>query len=780
MARFYKHIILTVITLLLLCNYGFTQSVSINQPFKDTLLCKGGQFDISYTVTNSPGSFKPNNIFKVILSDILGNFNSFSPTIGQGYGNQSGTVTCTIPSVIQLGTGYRIRIQADSPGYVSPDNGVNIRISDYPTITSISDNTPICVGNTLNLAVTTSTPNTTFAWEGPGGYTSNIQNAVLNNATLSHNNVFTAKVTAWGCTATDTITPYIAPPPAKPIASTNSPVCEREDLGLASYSTSQGVTYLWEDDQGNALSGWDNFIVKNATPANSGLYIVTVQIGSCTAKDTVYAVVKPAPDTAAVSHNPPLCAGDTLLLTGSTSQANISSYNWTGPGGFMSSDKNPAVPNVPKSYEGEFRLVLKMNGCESLPSRMQVKIAAPIAVPEIIGDSTLCPGDTLQLTTKGGVGVYQWNGPNDFHLLGGAIFKTGIEAKHAGTYTLKISHNGCESKPVSINIEVPDIKKPNPTNNSPICEGEELQLGITETPGGTYSWTGPDNFTSTDAQPAISGIQFKHEGTYRITTNYKYCTEKGSTIVSVKPIPEITDISNNGPLCYGKQIQLNSEANINGSTYSWTGPDGFKSDMPNPTLVINEKRVGNYSLTVEHDGCVSTPVSTKVEMKEGPWEPSPSNNSLINEGQQLMLYAGDAKDGTTFLWEGPDNFTSTEKDPTILDASILHAGTYKVIATYNGCTATGSTLVNIRSHSKVSVKLYPNPNTGTFTISGIIPDNSEYKFVIIDLMEHIIHKGTISPTNKKFEQTIQLDDVPNGMYILQVGNKSYKFDVLKQ
>lgn len=771
----HKYYILTISVVLLLCNLGsYAQTVSINQPYKDTLLCRGGKFDLSYTVNTTTGSFKNNNIFKIVLSDFNGTFSTFSPVIGQGYGTNSNTVTCTIPTGTPPGTQYRIRIVADSPSYTSPDNGINIRVSYYPNITGITVNGPVCVGNTLNFGVTSTTLNVSYAWEGPGGYTSNIQNAILTNASLTHNNVFTAKVTAYGCTIEDTIRPIVSPPPAKPVANTNSPVCERGDLGFASHSTTPNVSYIWHDLSGTPLSNWDNFIIKNAKPSNSGMYIVTAKIGTCTAKDTIYGLVKPAPDTALLAYNAPLCAGDTLKLSSTPPQSGLI-YKWIGPGGFTSSIQNPIVPNVPKSYEGEYQLVLESNSCESLPSKMYVSIGATITILDIIGDTALCPGDTLALTTRGGAGIYQWKGPNDFNYFGGAIFRPNITAKDGGEYILTLSNNGCVSKPSKIFIDIPDIKKPIVSHNSPLCAGETLQFTIKETLGGTYTWTGVNNFSSTDAAPSIPNVQLIHAGSYSVTTNYRFCTENATANIAVKPLPVITDIGYNGPLCENELIQIHSSTNVPGTEYSWTGPGNFNSNIPNPSFSINSTTQGIYYLTITKDGCDGTPSSVTVDMIKGPRPPLPTNNSIIDEGQILRLFAGGRHTGTSFLWTGPDGFTSTDGDPVIEDATVVHAGTYKVVANYNGCTKTAETQVKVRSQSSISVELYPNPNDGKFTISGIISDNNTYKFTIANMLERVVHTGTITPTNKKFKQEIDVRFLPNGMYILQAGDKSLKF-----
>src|SRR5262245_44928774 len=41
-----------------------------------------------------------------------------------------------------------------------------------------------------------------------------------------------------------------------------------------------------------------------------------------------------------------------------------------------------------------------------------------------------------------------------------------------------------------------DFQSPTPTNNGPLCQGDQLNLFATTIPGATYQWSGPNGFTS--------------------------------------------------------------------------------------------------------------------------------------------------------------------------------------------------------------------------------------------------------------------------------------------
>lgn len=764
----------------LLCLKVSAQPVVINQPFNDTLQCVGGSFSVPYTVN---GSFKQNNIFRVVLSDINGNFTSSSPNIGFGYGDQSGIANCTLPTGLTLGVGYRVRIEADSPlfqsyTYISGDNSTDIRVSAYPVISNLTTNSPVCAGDSLKLSALSNAAGSKYQWTGPSNYADTGANTARLNAPLNATGTYHVTVTAKGCATTDTIAAVVSPPPVKPVATTNSPVCERGDLEMVSHTPTPGVTSSWEKINGNKISSFPNHIIKNVTPASSGTYVITVKIGNCVARDTIVAVIKPSPDTPKAQNNGPICEGDTLKLYGSNTTLGVT-YKWEGPSSFSSTDQLPVIPNVMLAHAGTYKLYSYKDGCISLPGTTEVKIGNSITIPEVIGDSLLCPGDTIELTTRGGSGIFKWILPNGSDYLGGAIFKPNADVGDAGTYLLTVTQNGCVSPPGKITIKIPDLKQPEPTNNTPICEGETLNISITPTSGGTYSWTGPNGFTSNGANPTLNDISLTDTGKYFITATLDYCTTTDSTTVMVNKIPKIIDINSNSPICYGGLIEVGATADDSAS-YSWTGPNGYTSTLQNPNITFGNAATGTYVVTATAKGCTSKPDSIDIELRDGPEVPMPSNNGPIKEGKQLELKAGDNKQGTSFAWTGPDGFTSTDQDPIIEQATILHAGLYTVSASFNGCERSAPTEVIIIGSGKVAVELYPNPNTGKFKIRGIVSDNVIQQVAVISLFQRVIYLGEVEPVNKKFEQEIDLGDIPSGDYYLTIGGKTIPFAVVRQ
>ncbi len=73
-------------------------------------------------------------------------------------------------------------------------------------------------------------------------------------------------------------------------------------------------------------------------------------------------------------------------------------------------------------------------------------------------------------------------------------------------------------------------------SNSPVNEGSAISLTSTSTGGTSYSWTGPNGFTSTTQNPTIASATATMAGTYTVTVlSSSTCTATATTVVLVTP-----------------------------------------------------------------------------------------------------------------------------------------------------------------------------------------------------------------------------------------------------
>ena len=172
-----------------------------------------------------------------------------------------------------------------------------------PAIVS-SSNSPICSGDTIKLYAPTAT-NATYAWSGPSGFSSILQNPVISNSTAANGGVYTVTITYSGspsCSSLYPVTVVINPLPTPSIVKSNDLNCAATTATLTA-SPASGVTYLWNTGETTSTKtanagGTYTVTVTNATtgckaPASisvsSTLTNPTVTItetdASCTAND---------------------------------------------------------------------------------------------------------------------------------------------------------------------------------------------------------------------------------------------------------------------------------------------------------------------------------------------------------------------------------------------------------------------------------------------------------------------------------------------------------------
>ena len=112
-------------------------------------------------------------------------------------------------------------------------------------------------------------------------------------------------------------------------------------------STLENEAYIYGNGQ---ISGnlFDNNGVSASYDAN----------GCPTATTNVVTVFSPNCGEIEISHNQPLCEGDTITFTAPVSD--FVTYDWQGPNGFSSSEANPVIPDITVDDSGIYSLLITL------------------------------------------------------------------------------------------------------------------------------------------------------------------------------------------------------------------------------------------------------------------------------------------------------------------------------------------------------------------------------------------------------------------------------------
>jgi large repetitive protein len=621
--------------------------------------------------------------------------------------NGSGTVI-----IGSLSTGIYSNITVTLAGCPSAAAGpITLSDPNPPATPTATANTPLCSGSTLTLGATT-IPGASYTWVGQNGFTSTQQNPSINNIITAAAGIYSVTVTVAGCSSgAGTVNVVIDSTPAVPTAGSNSPLCSGNDILLTANSATAGISYSWTGP-GGFTSNQQNPIISSATTAATGSYIVTATLGNCSSPRSLSITVNPTPVIGTSSASDPATCNSSsgsITLNGLAASTNYTvSYIKNGGVPTTVAIMSSAAGNVVIANLGAgtyTNVFVTLNGCSSAAvGPFTLADPNPPTQPVATANTPICSGNTLTLgasTTSPGTATYSWTGPNSFTSALQNPVINNISTAGTGTYNVTVTINGCTSAPSGVGVTVnPTPATPTAGSNSPVCTGNTLTLTSNSTTAGVnYSWTGPNSFSSSIQNPSISNVSAAAGGLYTVTTTLGLCSSSAGTTVAINPTPVIGGSSFTDPTTCASSTGtitltgLTANAIYNVSYVKNGGAPTIVNNVAanaSGNLVITGLTAGTYTnVFVILNGCPSSAVGLfTLSDPNPPATPTASSNSPICSGNTVSLNASSASSGTiTYSWTGPNGFTSTQQNPTILSATTAATGTYNVTATLNGCVS---------------------------------------------------------------------------------------------
>ncbi len=461
---------------------------------------------------------------------------------------------------------------------------------------------------------------------------------------------------------------------ATPLTISNSgPFCQGATIQLNSPSA---VSYTWSGPNG-FTSNLQNPNITNAQVVNAGVYTVTqTDISGCVNTATTNVIVNPSPSPIAGS-NSPICAGGTLSLTSS----GATTYTWSGPGAFTSTNQNPVITNISSTVVGVYTVtVSNAQGCVNTAT-VNVTVSTPIG--SATNSGPYCVGATISLATPVAT-TYTWSGPGTFtsNVQNPTIASSAVTM--AGTYTVTTTVGGCISTATTL-----VVVNPPPTivigSNNPVCAGGTLSL--TSSGATTYTWSGPGAFTSTNQNPLITNVSSTAAGVYTVTgSNAPGCVS--SATVNVTVTTPTTTATNAGPYCAGATISLTTPV---ATSYTWSGPGTFTSNVQNPSIASSAVTMaGTYTVSSNVAGCIST-ATTLVVVNPLPTIVTGSASTLNCTNLTSTLVANTS--GHTLVWNGGALVNAPNPQTVSLP------GNYTVTATNTISSCTSQSVVTVSQNT---------------------------------------------------------------------------------
>jgi GEVED domain/Secretion system C-terminal sorting domain len=728
----------------------------------------------TYTVTISPGTYTINDVAAWIDFNANGILNDGGEKLGEtdnmGAAPATTSFVFTVPVNALNGT-TRLRVRDMDHGGTNDMDPCAAQSAWGET----EDYTVTIVGGVDPFS---------YLWT-PSTFLNTTTNDTVNvNGITSTTEYFATVTAASGCFATDSITVTVNTLPTVVANASANPICAGDSLNL--YGSGAG-SYVW-----------NNSVIDSVTflPAVADTFIVIgTDSNGCVNTDSLILTINPLP-TVALSGNNLVCSGDSTMLTGTS--GGTSQWYLNG---------SPIVGATSNTYYATAAGVYNMtktnlNGCsDSAATGITVTVVLPPTVT-VSGNSAICNGDSTTLTASG-ANTYTWvNGPatasntvmptadstfwvvgldatatcsdsamfmvtvnptymipQNVHLCFGDSVTVGSNTYYnAGVYNDTMSTvNGCDS--IFITTVTIDTAILSSTQSVIICSGDSVVVGSSVyTTAGTYldtltSSLGCDSVVTTTVtlttpvttSQSVSvcfggsytiGLNtYTASGTYSDTlSNIGGCDSVVVTTLTVAPQITTSQTIN---ACNVDTVFVGSNAYTTSGVYV----DTLTSINGCDSIVTSNINFGGLNATVTTTNFGGTLVA------------SPSGLSY-----QWM----NCQDNTTIISATMQNYTPSAN------------GQFAVIVSdTSGCIDTSScvtvTTVDVEETIALNeMSVYPNPNSGLFTIAIPNADCNEMTIEVISIDGKVIYSNKFSNVSGTFTNEVDMTDAANGTYFLRV------------
>lgn len=553
-------------------------------------------------------------------------------------------------------------------GYVTINyqaGGINI---------SASNTGPYCAGQTISLSATAGA--TTYSWTGPNGFTSNLQNPTIPNATPLDSGTYTLNYTTPNCNGTAS-TLVVVNTPINPAFTQINPICHNGAVPALPGSSNNVPT---------AITGtWNPPTISSASPGTF-TYTFTSAAQFCANPATMNITILPN-ETPTFTQINPMCINSVPpVLPNPSTNATPYTGTWAPPTITTASAGTYTYTFTPTAGQCAVATTMDINILNyTYPTFQQI---GPLCQ---FTQGVQLPASSTNITPITG----NWSPAN-------------INTQQPGIFTYNFTPNPFQcSDTASMVIVINPLIIPQFTPMPLVCQGDippVFPLVSNNNPVIVGTWNPP---TIDSSVPGTFTFDF--------TPSPNQCADSGSMNVIVVPSVPPSFVADTISGCNPLLVNFTSNPVAGASyTYLWNG----NTIGTGPVIDYMFTAAGCHTITLQYNlqGCIETTTYTDyICMENYPNTSFTASPNVLSSTSETINFNNNTIGAINYFWEFGDGQTSSEFE----GPHFFNGITENILVTLTGTTALGCATSFEVSLPVISDPIYYVPNTFT-------PDQDEH------------------------------------------------------
>jgi hypothetical protein len=563
--------------------------------------------------------------------------------------------------------------------------------------------------------------------------------------------------------------------PANAVAATSTLICPVIGTSVLSFTGSTaalvGLNYTWMESTTSAVGPFTVISgaiapTYSATSLNQTTWYQAVIDCGFTSQSSTLGIVQVSVEPTVISSVPYFEGFEDITMDDQL--PNCSWFASSNPGGntqtYTSSQPSNRIPrtgNKFASFNGYFTIGTEEFWTNGIYMQPGVTYSASMwFTTEAFGYTNFADLTILLNSSQSNSGAYtiaSTSGPalspvyrslsDTFSVSSPGIYYVGIQATSDGNCCAEFLSWDDLFIEIPCSLNTPTVSSSASSNT--ICSGQTLFLSATG--ADAYSWSTGDTTSVISPTPL-------YDVTYHVTgiDTLSGCSSISSQAITVNPTPNLVIYASPPVICAGDPAYLTAS----GSAISYT----WNTNAPGSFLTVNPGSTTTYTVFGENMyNCIGQAVQV-VSVNPLPNVTATADRAELCKGESVNLTAGGA---TNYQWSSVSSYLQGQQ----VSVSPNTGTTYTLNGTNsNGCSKTTTVSVDVLEcvglnqivGNLTGVRVYPNPNTGIFTIE--LNNEVNKNIEVIDITGRVV----ASVTSKDEEIKIDISRFAAGIYYVRI------------